>query len=314
MKLLRSPHRAVGVLAARLCVACLVAAPLVAQDTTRRAPTPGRVRGRVVADSGGTPVDGAEVRIPALNRSVRTDSLGRYDIPNLASGSVMVQVRAVGFRPESTAVEVRERRIVSLELRLGFDDIVVARPGAAQPLPMVTTKIEQPDAASIASANSMVSKMAEFNSRRQRGVGRFLARADIDKWSTRRTAEMLDALGGLKIENGGLQSWATNGRVPASSCTLCRVTVVDTLDPAVFTSTARQACYMDVYVDGGVAYQLGMEPPEPRYDLNGIAPDAIEAIEVYLGAAQVPAKYGSRLGSGCGVLLIWTRTPPDKKP
>ena len=291
-------------------MAVLIAAPLLAQDTTKRAPTPGRVRGRVLADSGGAPVEGAVVQIPSLNRTVRTDSVGRYDIANVASGSMLVQVTALGFRPESTTVEVRERRIVSLELRLGFDDIAITRPGSAQTLPIVTTKIEQPDP----NAPDPKAKMAEFFARKRHGVGRFLERADIAEWSARRTAEMLDALGGgLKIENSGLQSWATNGRVP-SSCTLCRVVVVDTLDPAVLTSPSRQACYMDVHVDGIVAYQLGMEPPEPLYDLNAIVPDAIEGIEVYLGAAQVPAKYGSRLGSGCGVLLIWIRIQPDKRP
>jgi hypothetical protein len=53
-----------------------VPAPVV-NPPTAPAPTPGRVRGRVVADSGGAPVEGADVLIPALNRSVRTDSLGR---------------------------------------------------------------------------------------------------------------------------------------------------------------------------------------------------------------------------------------------
>ena len=288
----------------------IIAAPLFAQDTTKRAPTPGRVRGRVVADSGGAPVEGAVVQIVSLNRSVRTDSLGRYDIPNLASGSVLVQVNAIGFRPESTTVEVRERRMVSLELRLGFDDVVIIRAGSAQAGPTVT-KIEQPDP-NVADPKA---KMVEFFARKRQGVGRFLERGDIAKWSARRTAEMLDALGGgLKIENSGLQSSATNGRVAASQCTLCRVVVIDTLDPAVVAPPARQACYMDVSIDGIVTYQLGMEPPEPLYDLNGIVPDAIEGIEVYLGAAQVPAKYGSRIGSGCGVLLIWTRIQPDKKP
>jgi hypothetical protein len=47
------------------------------------------------------------------------------------------------------------------------------------------------------------------------------------------------------------------------------------------------------------------EPTQP-FDLNTITPESIEAIEYYAGAAQTPVKY-SRLGSNCGVLVIWTR-------
>ena len=71
---------------------------------------------------------------------------------------------------------------------------------------------------------------------------------------------------------------------------------------------------MDVYVDGIAAYQSGIEPPEPFFDLNTIAPDAIEGVEVYSGAAQVPAKFTSRFGAGCGVIVLWTRVSPEKKP
>ena len=125
---------------------------------------------------------------------------------------------------------------------------------------------------------------------------------------------MLDALGGLKVENSGMQAFATNGRAPVGTCPLCRTIVSDTLDPAVVTANARQACYVDVFIDGVAAYQAGMEPPELPYDLNSILPDGIEGFEFYSGAAQVPPKYTSRFGAGCGVLLFWTRLQPEKKP
>lgn len=292
-----------------LCAAALLAAPLFAQDTTVRAPTPGRVRGRVVVDSGGAPVEGAEVFIASLQRSVRTDTAGRYDIPNLASGSVMVRVRAMGFREESTTIDVRERRVVSLELRLAYDDIVITRPRGAPSGPVTTIEVANPN------APDGSAKMSEFFARQKQGVGRFFGRDDVARWSKKRTAEMLDAVGGLKIENSGLQSFAVNGRVPVSTCTVCRTAVADTLDPAVMISTGtRAACYMDVYLDGSAAYQFGVEPAQPLFDMNAIAPDGIEGVEVYTGAAQVPAKYGSRFRSGCGVILFWSRINPDKKP
>jgi metal-sulfur cluster biosynthetic enzyme len=42
------------------------------------------------------------------------------------------------------------------------------------------------------------------------------------------------------------------------------------------------------------------------FDVNIVQLGAIEAIEVYTSAAQVPIKYNQTSG-GCGVMLIWTR-------
>jgi len=299
-----------GSIAQAFALIVLSATGLFPQDSTTRAPTPGRVRGRVVADSGGTPIVDAEVQIAAIGRRVRTDSLGRYDLPNLPSGSVLVLVRAIGFRAESTAVDVRERRVVNLEMRLAFDDIAVTRPGAARAAPAIT-RIEQANPAADPNAKTM----AEFYKRQALGVGRFLDSVDVGKWAGHRTAEILDDVGGLKIENKGLQAFATNGRVPASTCLVCRVVVADTLDPAIALPVgARPPCYMDIYVDGVAVYQFGVEPPLQLFDLNGVPPESIQGIEVYTGAAQTPAKYGNRFGSGCGAILIWTRVPRPETP
>jgi hypothetical protein len=48
-----------------------------------------------------------------------------------------------------------------------------------------------------------------------------------------------------------------------------------------------------------------IEPTEP-FDISMIAPEQVEAVEFYAGPAQTPLKY-SRMGSNCGVLVIWTR-------
>lgn len=288
-----------------LCLAS-VANGAAAQDSTQPSPLVGRIRGRIVADSGRTPIEGANVLIPALGIKVKTDTGGRYNIPNLKAGPVHVVVRAIGFRDDSTTLDVRERTVINLELRLAFDEIVVMRSGPAPPTTIVASTYVPPA--------DTLDKMKEFRDRRAKGVGRFMGRDDVAKWSDRRPTELFDALGGLKVENSGMQAFATNGRAPAAHCPLCRTIVSDTLDPAVVTANARPICYVDVFIDGIAAYQAGMEPPEPPYDLNGIQPDGIEGIEFYSGVAQVPPKYTSRHGVGCGVLVIWTRVQPDKRP
>jgi hypothetical protein len=171
----------------------------------------------------------------------------------------------------------------------------------------VTTKADAPP--------DSLGKMREFIERRRQGVGHFMDRSQLEKWTSRRTSEMLETVGGLKVQSGGSKGWVMNGRVSASSCTFCRpASITDIIDPADFAAGARPACYMDVYVDASLAFQFGLTPPMPLFDVNSIAPEAIEGIEVYSSAAQLPAKYNRSMGSGCGALLIWTRISPDKKP
>ena len=68
---------------------------------------------------------------------------------------------------------------------------------------------------------------------------------------------------------------------------------------------ARPACFMDVYIDGALAFD-SRHSENGLLDVNTIPPEHIEGIEVYSSAAQIPAKY-NRTGNNCGVLLIWLR-------
>lgn len=269
-----------------------------AQDTTRRAPVPGRIRGRVVADSGGAPIGGAEVRVPAAGLSVRSDSLGRYTLPPMPAGPVRVFVRAVGYRDDSTEVTLRDRTVVNLELRLGMEEIAVVR----RATPPRTSIVAIP------APGDTVNRLAEFQIRKRSGVGKFIERGDIAKWDGRLTSDMLESMGAIRIDRSGLQAVAVNGRVQAPTCTICRAVVSDTLDPAVAAPpTTRQSCFMDIYVDGISSFQFGAEPADPPFDLNAIGPDAIDAVEIYAEASQVPPRYANRAGSRCGVIIFWMR-------
>jgi hypothetical protein len=63
-----------------------------------------------------------------------------------------------------------------------------------------------------------------------------------------------------------------------------------------------------------IAYAIDGVPYEPAsFGVDGeIGVDNIEAIEVY-DAATAPAQY-SRRGTGCGVILIWTRERSVREP
>jgi hypothetical protein len=72
-----------------------------------------------------------------------------------------------------------------------------------------------------------------------------------------------------------------------------------------FAAGARPACFLDVYLDGAMVFD-SRTPEHGLFDVNTVPPDHIAGIEVYTSAAQIPAQY-NRTGSGCGVMLIWTR-------
>lgn len=67
-------------------------------------------------------------------------------------------------------------------------------------------------------------------------------------------------------------------------------------------SLSGGACTAHVYVDR-VLMNRGKGD---AFDVNTIAPDQVEAMEWYAGAASTPLQYAS-LNSDCGVLVIWTR-------
>ena len=72
-------------------------------------------------------------------------------------------------------------------------------------------------------------------------------------------------------------------------------------------------CWALVWVDG--VLQNGIREPTEPFDLKEIPPDRIDKMEFYAGASETPSQY-SRMGSQCGVLVIWTRQyePKPEKP
>jgi hypothetical protein len=299
----------------KLLAAVLVAFTLEAQaqtppapDSAQRAPTPGRIRGRVVEDSTGAPIVGALVLLPKSSRSIRTDSAGRYEFAGLAPETTLVIVRAPGFEMDSTSVAVRNRLLVNLELRLAYERVNVARRSVEpQPLPAATVEAVAPEARG---------RMDEFNHRKQMGIGRFIDREMLAKWENRKTGDLFGTVGGVQVKTGGMKNWISNGRANDASCTFCRSTegMFAIVNEADFSAGARPACYMDVWLDGVRMYQFGFTPPQPLFDVNSLSPYSLEGVEVYVGTAQIPAKYNSQFSSGCGVVLFWTRISSDKKP
>ena len=116
--------------------------------------------------------------------------------------------------------------------------------------------------------------------RRARGFGEYMTRAQIERRGATNPIELLRGMSGVTFSRS-----ATGRDVPISSRG---------------ATGLGGDCPMDVYIDG---FPLGPEPLR-----TAIRPSEIEAIELYATAAAMPAQF--RHGdAGCGVILIWSRTP-----
>jgi outer membrane cobalamin receptor len=117
-----------------------------------------------------------------------------------------------------------------------------------------------------------------FYSRQRIGLGTFITRAIIEqRYPTAiRVAELIQQVPGIfRVDEGDNES-----------------VIYVRLHPRF-----DGPCPATLYVDG-----LFFQKRLPR-----IAAQDIEAIEIYRGAAQVPAQYGG-VNAACGVIVIWTRT------
>jgi hypothetical protein len=248
----------------------------------------GDLEGRVLS-SDRAPIRSAEILFTQLGRATTSDSLGRFAVRDLPSRDHLVVIRAVGFKPDTLTVAIREQQIV-------VRDFILQRFVAALGEVRVTGEATSP-------------KLAGFDARRKQGIGHFIDRAMLEKMENRSTAGVLSTIPGLAVWHGtGVNAWAYSTRgISSNKCAFCKSSIFELLDKADIEHGARPACYMDVYVDGALVFQYGMTPPQSLFNINSIPPDQIAAIESYSSSAQIPAQYNRTSSTGCGVLIIWTR-------
>ncbi len=125
-----------------------------------------------------------------------------------------------------------------------------------------------------------------FEERRARGQGRYFTREQITKMSPRGLTDVLRRVPGFQLQA------ARNGQ--GFSVQTGR--------------TATRVCPVLYYLNGSPF------PVSADMSINTfIDPDAVEAMEVYAGASQIPPQFNSAaLNARCGVVVIWTRMGRDQ--
>lgn len=136
-----------------------------------------------------------------------------------------------------------------------------------------------PGMAVSASATPFNYRLVDFERRRQNGRGQYLTEDEIVKTGAYNVADAVKGMRGVTYECGG-----------GAGC-------------FVRMSNAPMRCLPEYIVDNQVMNDFG--PSTPIRDIIGL--------EVYTGPSEVPGEYAGRY-AGCGVVVIWTRSGPTKKP
>lgn len=197
--------------------------------------------------------------------SVLSDEEGRFLVESPRAGEFLLSASALGYKPTIAAsvFTLTEGGRTSLEFRI-------------QPLAIEIGGLR----VDVRASQSRESKLVRngFVERAQRGFGRFITPADIERANPLSTAELLTRTG--------------------------RVTTQYALGGArILMRGPVGYCPPSVYLDGVPISATGMS-------LDAIAPvSELDAAEVYRSGAEAPLRYRGETGGtrGCGIIVLWTR-------
>ncbi|MDX1395273.1 MAG: carboxypeptidase regulatory-like domain-containing protein [Gemmatimonadota bacterium] len=230
----------------------------------------GDVVGRVVDRDTGDPVVDALIVSSASRERTRTGPDGTFRLSGLTRGLHVLTVRHIGFEGGSAEVTVRPDTVVAVEMRVDTRIIGVAP---------ITVTVE--------GLKDLRLERLGFYERREwgerTGNGRYATADDISRRLPQRMSHFIADFPGMDMSCSG------------SSTRGCVLRVVGT------TACGRA----DVYIDG--VRVLGDDRGDRWTYLDDfILPTEVAGVEVYTGAASVPAEFSS-FGGRCGAVVIWTK-------
>jgi len=161
--------------AAIITLACLPPSRAAAQRATASAAIVGVVRNRETH----APVPGAVARLEWTGRSVAVDSDGRFELKGLLPGPGLLQIRAIGYRIGSWAVNLAESTVVSRTFDMEEVPIVLPELNAT------TTPVDD------------WRSPQGFEQRRRKGDGYFITEEQIKQQQPLTLAEVLRTVPGV---------------------------------------------------------------------------------------------------------------------
>ena len=223
------------------------------------------IRG-IVTDSAGYPLPNVEVRIMEAGRMARTNVEGRFAIDRISLRIVDLTVRRLGYEVRSVRVSLINGEGDSLRIVL-----------RAEPLRLNAVEIEEKE--------EQHPFFAEYEKRRERGVGAFITVKDLEKLNTSYPSDAFRRLPGMRFVQ------VTGGMGVRFMSTLSM-----TRGPR--GGAGGGECVPTIWVDGQAA---------PGMEIDEIRSQDIFGIEIYRGASTTPAQFAKAGLAQCGAIVVWTR-------
>jgi hypothetical protein len=253
----------------------------------------GTLVGTVVTDTSLRPISGVEVAMPGIGRSTTTDQNGAFQLVGIPQGAHQVVARQIGFARYEAIIAFKEGETVQRRI--------------------VLPRVAMLDTARVVGEGYLP---VSFLEHRAVGLGRFLTRADLEKYTGQRLDHILAQLPGVGLVHGiGAAAWVLSKRytVPLRSINTGSPRPNRNAGDDIFIPDdsdrrrgMKPGCYARVYVD---RLPLNPRPTAEPVDINSFAPEGLEAIEWFAGPSQTPPEY-QKLNATCGVLVLHTRRSP----
>ena len=279
----------------------LPATALVQAQETPESREPGNlvIRGSVLDQETGEPIDGAVLRLLPDGPDGLTSSSGTFKIEDVPPGRHDMEIHHVGYGTALVPVEISPGEALHLTIKLKARAIEMA------PLEI---QVEQEIRLSYLENRGFYERAEEGG-----GFGHFMTPGDIERRNPLRVSHVLQQMPGVTIQRdcgGGGTIRPRCRRVPymklsAPSGTGGFSRSQNSRSGNVTTSDNRgmKGCPATVYVDGHkvALREMGIDDLVPATEIS--------AVEVYRSAsATAPTFIDS--DSRCGVVVLWTRRGP----
>lgn len=213
----------------------------------------------IIKDSLGLPIPDVEIADAAAGKTVRSDSSGHFLLADVPSGNADITFRRLAYAPVVLLITIPPADTTEVQVVLGV---------VAQQLKGMVVQAH-PD---------QLRQLVAFETRRKRGIGHFITRAQIEDRHPLLLSDMLRTIPGAILIN------ADNGRTSVR-----------------FSRVARNNCPPQFFVDGVEV---------TGFSIDDMPPGDVEGVELYPGAAGLPPEYNRLHGTSiCGTVVIWTRIP-----
>jgi hypothetical protein len=235
-----------------------------------------RIVGQVIDLATSRPIVGVTVQLVELaarptgvNRTVRSDSVGKFVLPTPVAGVYQIRYTRFGYQPRTSS------------------PILVPNTGDVG----VTAAIAPEQGLLDAAQSRATSAMSEeyFETRRISGLGRILTREQLDSLRHGDVVSVIRATPGVSIAwDPDAKKWSVAFTQRAETDKACA--------PAYFLNGSRLTGLAGQYADSAAAL------------LFSTPIQTVHAVEIYGALSAIPGVYqGSDMS--CGTVAVWTRRP-----